>query len=718
MRSHDSNLWLSCMRQHIVIALVGIVAVPATRAADPGIDGRSVRIENVTQESATVGWTTALPATTQVMLVDNEGGFQKRFPDPKGDTSPGTTKHKATITGLLPGKKYQCVVVSAGEDGIGCRYPPASGKPSTLPFETKPFDEAAPTRFRIDILGPANVYAGSDLYLAIYPVPLAGKKKMLDLTQVTFDPPAPSITPHLISNWQNLDEKLDFVTNPETKKPSALEGLSGYVYSPVHCPKLRLRTGATTEPGSYTVTLTMTSSGVSVVANHAFNVLPAPAAVRRTPVDTVKPIPGLAVWKERMVLDGKRFGKRGETIGFGYEGHVWFYDGGRVFLQIGDYLQDKPTWVPRAQNILLQYADYVRIGSTGWRIFPHGLAMYYWRYGDERAKSGLLKMAKQWGPYGGAPDPEWQRETAYILNTLVKAAQVGEPEHFRTKVLVDYVLGHADLVCRHGHFEQPFYDGLTMEALIGWYEYTAAKGTPDHRVPPVVKKMLDWLWENAVDKKTGQMLYQVQAFDGYSSSSRLGPKTTELNNLVTPAYAWYWNLTGDNTYLDRGDFLFGHSVDESRNGFWSGKQFSQNYKASFDYVHYRSSATPVRSLSDPSNNPRDTTYKPESTPPVISDIRVTRKGDDVTICWTTDKPCNTQVRYGTALKNGEDFKHVPAFPADITDIATDKPRAVTAHAVTITGLPASKPDLRFSVLSRDLLGNLAVSAEQKLVPTP
>ena len=38
------------------------------------------------------------------------------------------------------------------------------------------------------------------------------------------------------------------------------------------------------------------------------------------------------IWQNRMVLDGKRFGKLGESMAFGWEGQVWYYDGGRVYL--------------------------------------------------------------------------------------------------------------------------------------------------------------------------------------------------------------------------------------------------------------------------------------------------------------------------------------------------------------------------------------------------
>ena len=170
------------------------------------------------------------------------------------------------------------------------------------------------------------------------------------------------------------------------------------------------------------------------------------------------------------------------------------------------------------------------------------------------------------------------------------------------------------MVARHGSFDQPFYDGLTCEALIGWYEYTAAQGKHDHRIPPAIKKILDWLWDQAVDKTSGRMAYQVLPVDGYGFSAHLCSQYTSLNNLISPAFAWYWNVTGDDTYRQRGDFLFQHAIDEDKDGFWAGKQFSQNYKASFDYVHYRSSSKPVVSLTDPSNNPPDKSYRPDITP--------------------------------------------------------------------------------------------------------
>jgi hypothetical protein len=77
---------------------------------------------------------------------------------------------------------------------------------------------------------------------------------------------------------------------------------------------------------------------------------------------------------------------------------------------------------------------------------------------------------------------------------------------------------------------------------------------------------------------------------------------TELNNLLSPAYAWYWSKTGDHRCLLAGDDLFNHVFDSamSYNPYgllgsgwtWSVKEFNQVYKWSFDYVRWRTGQNP------------------------------------------------------------------------------------------------------------------------------
>ena len=81
--------------------------------------------------------------------------------------------------------------------------------------------------------------------------------------------------------------------------------------------KVRLRTTAATPPGQYTAVLSFTSDGVAVPARYSFNVLEEPKPVKREASAAVPPIPGMDILQNRMVLDGMRFGRLGESMAFG-----------------------------------------------------------------------------------------------------------------------------------------------------------------------------------------------------------------------------------------------------------------------------------------------------------------------------------------------------------------------------------------------------------------
>lgn len=64
--------------------------------------------------------------------------------------------------------------------------------------------------------------------------------------------------------------------------------------------------------------------------------------------------------------------------------------------------------------------------------------------------------------------------------------------------------------------------------------------------------------------------------------------TPDLDLLITPACTWLYQMTGDPTYLIRRDLVFEGRVE----GVWldGSKQFSQNYRWSFDFVIWRSTS--------------------------------------------------------------------------------------------------------------------------------
>jgi hypothetical protein len=141
-----------------------------------------------------------------------------------------------------------------------------------------------------------------------------------------------------------------------------------------------------------------------------------------------------------------------------------------------------------------------------------------------------------------------------------------------------------------------------MEALIDYYELDVAEGNvPDARIPLEIKKTLDWYSANQYVPSTHTLYYQV--YDLPADPSLVGGclfGCTSLNNLIAPAYAWYWSISGNSTYQTEGDDLFNHVFDDAGGAgqlvgggwTWSVKEFNQVYKWSFDYVRWRSGQNP------------------------------------------------------------------------------------------------------------------------------
>jgi hypothetical protein len=302
-----------------------------------------------------------------------------------------------------------------------------------------------------------------------------------------------------------------------------------------------------------------------------------------------------------MVELGRKWCKPSEIMPFGYEPYIWYYDGGRTYFQVADYTGDETSWYPCASNIITQYRDKL-IASNGWiaghQVFPHGLAMNFWRHGDLESRRAAILLSRgsplallgTAGTVAGYPiGDEGVRETAYLIDAYVVAEQLGEPRNPRLAKAIDNALGHFDhlFVSEPWGFNQPFYDGLLAEALIHYYELTG-----DLRVPPAIKSMLDWLWENAYSSEKHAFAYHP---------IRVPPSYVhEQSHLIIAAYAWYWQLTGDPIYRQRGDELFAHALDVYPD--WSGKIFNQNFRWSFDYVRWRSGRSMAYSTTHPESN--------------------------------------------------------------------------------------------------------------------
>jgi hypothetical protein len=150
---------------------------------------------------------------------------------------------------------------------------------------------------------------------------------------------------------------------------------------------------------------------------------------------------------------------------------------------------------------------------------------------------------------------------------------------------------------------QYFFDGTAMDALIKWWQKTK-----DPRVPMVIKLTLDQYYsqyyialhlapENADPDPSLHCLTNANWYTTSDDGCLGDPHAdqTVLHNLFGFAFAWYWRLSGDDTYRTEGDEVFSHAFDGQDS--FKGKTFSQLYRYSFNYVGWRQGwLSPERSI--------------------------------------------------------------------------------------------------------------------------
>ena len=314
-----------------------------------------------------------------------------------------------------------------------------------------------------------------------------------------------------------------------------------------------------------------------------------------------------------------------------------YYDAMAVYLQIYQHTGDA-KWLTCAQAAKVQYRDnYVMRPDgqgqvPGYWNFTNGLLMDYQINGDETSKTAAVLLsqnasyAADYTPLGWTESAAVSREVAYAIRSYLNTEKLGEPRRARLTDLVNQAFGHIDQwfisksfrtnagYADYGipvgvYYIQPFMVGLTMEALIMYYDAT---NDPLERAKVVsyVQVCLDWLWTNAWVPADGAFWYENDVPDA-SVPFFSQPGAPDLNLLIAPAYAWLYMITGNATYRDRGDQVFAGGV---QGAYLEGpKQFNQNYVKSFDYVKWRQqaeTATPAPAVSPVPAVPKTPIRKP------------------------------------------------------------------------------------------------------------
>ena len=385
------------------------------------------------------------------------------------------------------------------------------------------------------------------------------------------------------------------------------------------------------------------------------------------------------------------------------------YDVPRVFMELADYAglkgwptpagaSKKPGGAPYAnareyyQHCSLVCGDAYRNFFAGvanggpnwpggllrdWNIFPNSSAMYYLRTGDPIAKQAAINLGSHHLPGGGkAGNTMWQyfnldaysghRPLAYNLDASLSKWQVqggrldpADRVHIRrmVDVLLEYMDENINYSPRDGGYAtaahpqsypqgviwRSFMTGLGLEALIEYYEYQKELGLlPDARIPLVTKSTLDFLWSRLWNPNTMSFRY-----NGVEVPWNQNDQVPELNQLICGAFAWYWAKSGEKIYQEEGDKCFAAGMNSTAKIYFTGKDFGQEFKWTFDYLGWRTTANYVPGTL-PSRQPKEQLYA-DTVPPTprprnfdAAILSVSATASSATFL-TEDKFCNGNI---------------------------------------------------------------------------
>lgn len=235
------------------------------------------------------------------------------------------------------------------------------------------------------------------------------------------------------------------------------------------------------------------------------------------------------------------------------------------------------------------YLVFCSCRAAGHHAFNTGLARHYAETGDPASRDAALLVSVQAAGSNDAT-PLWygdsskgSRELAFSILLRLNAEDLGQAHRKRTDEFAVSAMGHIDQWTasewQKDMFAQPFMVGLTCEALIAYWDRYR-----NPAIPPKIKQALDWMRANAWSSSgggnpgTGTFYYNIVP----------GSKQTlaaDLSLLIAPAYAWYYQYSGDSTYRRWGDEAWAGSAGASRIG--SQKVYNQSFRWSRRFLEWR-----------------------------------------------------------------------------------------------------------------------------------
>jgi hypothetical protein len=270
--------------------------------------------------------------------------------------------------------------------------------------------------------------------------------------------------------------------------------------------------------------------------------------------------------------------------------------------------------VKAAQIYHSYYTTRAASSIDGFVRFPHGLVYLFRKTGENFYKEALEACAQKSNWTSVKPVNEriaYSREVSYAICVYIATIETNMSfpnvttllNHFTDMALSHLNQWHTGVFYNpEDNFRQPFMVGLTMNALIEYYE----KIDKDLRIPAAIQVTLDDLWGQSwgmIDANTpggnysvyttgyGAFWYWADYIDGkWVNDINRMPAALNLNpdnNMITgAAYAWYARWLKENqpksidlaqSYLDKSVLIWeGYVVNGwmgNADGLWQGCRY-------------------------------------------------------------------------------------------------------------------------------------------------
>lgn len=288
----------------------------------------------------------------------------------------------------------------------------------------------------------------------------------------------------------------------------------------------------------------------------------------------------------------------GASLGRGTAVYEHAFTAYQYWLRTGN-----PVWWQRATAMAVEYRSYVQARGkylTPWMSNSEELAVHYLLTGDERTRTALGSLVE--AIQGGVRGPGYDKPTnrywiggtlgddrmrARALMAAIDAKMINVPDGkwYTSKTATQNLNDLLPTQRPDGRFggtyyldgQKNFMVGMLLTTMTRYYDEVA----PDPRIPPAVKKALDYMW--AVEWNASAQGFRYISKDHIPHEGRGTHPEPGLNGLMLPAYGWYYRYSGDSRYKTIGEQLL-QGLRTTRTE-WTGfaKQFDEAYYRVFDY---------------------------------------------------------------------------------------------------------------------------------------